>query len=249
MVKSILNRTPALVVLTLAFAAGPAAAFTFTDNFNPPSSLWSNSSGNWTASGGDYYAQQPNNNPEALSYLPFVFTNVSDQMTVTVNNLGDGGILFLAPNNTDYLLNVDGGAGYGQGNRGGNAGNSAYWATAAQPDATFNIVTGVFTPGDTYTLTIKVTNGTFALYNGATELTSFSDSGLTLFKIGLYDDQPNTTTGSGFGAVQSFSNFSISGSTIVPEPSTWAMMASGFFGLGYAACRRRRRANAPRFIA
>jgi hypothetical protein len=247
-VKSILSWTSTVVVLTLAFAAGPAAAFTFTDNFSPPSPLWSNSSGNWTASSGDYYAQQPNNNPEAWSYLPFVFTNASDQMTVTVNNLGDGGILFLAPNNSDYLLNVDGGAGYGQGDRGGDAGNSAYWATAADPSATFNLMTGVFTPGDTYTLTIKVTNGTFALYNGATELTSFSDPGLTRFKIGLYDDQPNTTTGSGSGAVQSFSDFSVSGSTTVPELSTWAMMAPGFSGLGYAAYRRRRQ-NAPRFIA
>lgn len=94
-----------------------------------------------------------------------------------------------------------------------------------------------------------MTNGTFALYDGATELTSFSDPGLTRFKIDLYDDQPNTTTGRGFGAVQSYSDFSISGSTTVPEPSTWAMMASGFSGLGYAAYRRRRRMNAPRFIA
>jgi hypothetical protein len=28
--------------------------------------------------------------------------------------------------------------------------------------------------------------------HGATELTSCSDPGLTRFKVGLYDDQPNT---------------------------------------------------------
>jgi hypothetical protein len=31
----------------------------------------------------------------------------------------------------------------------------------------------------------------------------------------------------------------------VPEPSTWAMMALGFAGLGFAALRRSRRANEP----
>ena len=30
----------------------------------------------------------------------------------------------------------------------------------------------------------------------------------------------------------------------VPEPSTWAMMALGFAGLGYAAFRRRAKARA-----
>ena len=135
------------VVLALAFAPAPAMAFKFSDKFNPPSSAWSDTSGNWTASGGDYYAQQPNNNPEVLSYLPYVFNDVSDRLTVTVNNLGDGGILFLAPEGKNYLLSVIGGSNYGQGSRGGDAGNSAYWATAADPSATFNLVTGVFSPG------------------------------------------------------------------------------------------------------
>ena len=127
----VFGRKFALVALALAFAPAPAMAFKFSDNFNPPSPAWSNASGNWTASGGDYYAQQPNNNPEALSYLPYVFNDVSDRVTVTVNNLGDGGILFLAPSGKNYLLNVLGGFGYGNGARGGGAGNSAYWATAA----------------------------------------------------------------------------------------------------------------------
>jgi PEP-CTERM motif len=247
---SIFGRKLFVVVLALAFAPAPAMAFKFSDKFNPPSSAWSNTSGNWTASGGDYYAQQPNNNPEALSYLPYVFNNVSDRLTVTVNSLGDGGILFLAPKGKNYLLSVIGGSNYGQGSRGGDAGNSAYWATAADPSATFNLVTGVFSPGSTYTLTIKVDDGTFTLYKGATELTSYSDPGLTHFKVGLYDDQPNTTTGSGFGPAQSFSNFHVSGkrgpisgmepfqASAVPEPSTWALLILGFVGLGYAGRRR-----------
>jgi hypothetical protein len=34
------------------------------------------------------------------------------------------------------------------------------------------------------------------------------------------------------------------GSPAVPEPSTWAMMALGFAGLGYAAIRRKTLTNA-----
>jgi PEP-CTERM motif len=170
---------------------------------------------------------------------------------VTVNNLGDGGLLFVAPKGSNYLLSVIGGANYGQGGRGGDAGNSAYWATAADPTAMFGLVTGVFTPGSKYTLTIEVDDGTFTLYRGKTELTSYSDPGLTHFKIGLYDDQPNTTTGNGFGPAQSFSNFSVRGmrgpisemapsvASVVPEPSTWALLILGFAGLGYAGRRRR----------
>jgi len=59
--------------------------FTFTDNFSPPSPLWSNSVGNWTASNGNYFAQSPNNNPVTYSGLPYVFTNSNLVLTVTVN--------------------------------------------------------------------------------------------------------------------------------------------------------------------
>ncbi len=238
------------LVIGSAVSFAPAgvmgATFSFSDDFSPPSAAWSNSTGNWTASGGKYYAQQPNNNPEAISFLPFVFTNASDQVTVTINSLGDGGILFEAPSKTNYLLSVLGGAGYGQGLRGGTAGNSAYWATYANPSATFNLVSPAFNPGSTYTVTIAVVNGLFTLYNdpsgtfdgSSVPLTSYDDPGLSKFQLGLYDDQPNTTTGSGFGPAQSFSTFSVAGT--VPESSTWAMLLLGFAGLGFAGYRSRR---------
>ena len=128
-----MSRLAVAGALGLCLAPISASAFTFTDTFGPPSSQWSNSSGSWTASSGQYYATVPNNNPESWSYLPYVFTNVSDQVTVSVNNFGDGGILFLAPNGTDYILNVLGGLGYGQGNHSAPAGTSDYWATSADP--------------------------------------------------------------------------------------------------------------------
>lgn len=88
------SRRIARSLLTFSFlAATPwawAGTVNFTDSFSPPSSQWSNSTGNWTASGGDYYAQQPNNNPPALTFLPFQLTGYT--LTVTVNNLADAGI-------------------------------------------------------------------------------------------------------------------------------------------------------------
>ena len=88
------------------------------------------------------------------------------------------------------------------------AGNSAYWATYADPSAAFNLAGGAFTPGKTYTLTIAVGNGLFTLYDdpdgkfdgNSILLTSYDDPGLTKFQVGLYDDRPNTTTRSGFRA-------------------------------------------------
>jgi hypothetical protein len=248
-----IRRIISLVGLTVSFvpACAMAGTFSFSDNFSPPSSDWSNSSGNWTASSGQYYAQQPNNSPEALTFLPFVFTNASDQLTVTVNNLGDGGIFFEAPSKNDYLAAVLGGYGYGNGDRGGQAGNSAYWATYACPGCAYNSVSGVFTPGNAYTLTITVVAGLFTLYNdpdgifdGASmALTSFSDPTLTNFQVGLYDNQPDTSPPVGTGPFQKFSNFSVEGNLATPLAPAWTMMLIGLAGLGLVGCRQSRKSG------
>jgi hypothetical protein len=234
-------------------ASGSARAVTFMDNFSPPSSSWINSPGSsWSASSGDYAANTPNNVPPAISYLPIDLTNTNLQVTTTVNALGDGGIVFNIPAGTSSgqpsfgVVLVLGGYGYGDGDRGGNAGNSIYWGTANS--GVNDLVTGVFTPGNNYTITVKVNGDVYSAYNDPdgifdshsvllTQLTYVG--GPTSGYVGLYDNQPNTTTGSGSGTPMSFSNFSLSGVSAVPEASTWAMMIFGFAGIGFMAYRRK----------
>ena len=213
------------LIVSVTASASPV---TFTDNFSPPSSLWSNTTGNWTASGGQYFAQQPNNNPAAVTLLPFDLTGYT--LTVTVNGLGDGGIVVRQNTaGTQSIFLVLGGLGYGQGARGGNAGTAIYWGDSSNPQQ--NQVNGVFVPGDTYMITVTAVGNTFSAFiNGsATPATTITDSiGGSDGRVGLYDDQPNTTTGSGFGTPTTFSNFSLTGTTTatVPEPSAAFLLGS-----------------------
>ncbi len=142
------------LVLTSAFALAlvptNVKAITVTDNFSPPSALWSNSIGNWTGGGGKYFAQAPSNGPETISVLPYVFTNSNLSVTVTVNDLSDGGIrLDSDGTQNNGVVFVLGGNGYGGGNRSGGAGNSAYWAVwhNGVSQQSLSEVDGVFTPG------------------------------------------------------------------------------------------------------
>ncbi len=140
-------------------------------------------------------------------------------MSVTVNNLGDGGI-WLRSDDTgnNGILLVTGGDGYGQGARGGPAGHSLYWHVVQNgvPSSEMDPVSGVFTPGDTYTIRVTVVGNTYSAYlNGsATPATTLVNNVFNSGYVGLYDTQPNTTTGSGFGPAQSFSNFSLSGTLV-----------------------------------
>src|SRR5579875_1487912 len=101
-----------LTIAAAAIAVGsPAIAgnYTFSDSFTPnASSNWSNTTGNWTTSGGTYYAQQPNNDPPAFTQLPFQFTNNGVTVTTNVNALADAGIVFGDPGTNNLVLILGG---------------------------------------------------------------------------------------------------------------------------------------------
>jgi hypothetical protein len=169
--------------------------------------LWSNSSGNWTSSGGKYYAQSPSNSPDTYSGLPFDFTN-NFMLTVTINNLRDEGIWLDSDGtiNNAVLLVL-----------GGNAqrGNWAYWhidqngGQSSPLDINYN----AFTPDLTYTITAIVEGNTYKAYvdpdgvydSNSVLLTTLVSNTYSHGMVGLYDFWPAT----------SFSNFSIT--TIQPS--------------------------------
>jgi YVTN family beta-propeller protein len=185
-------------------AIGGPTPTTFTDNFSPPSTQWSNSIGNWTAVAGEYFAQAPSNGPLIYSGLPYVFTNSNLSLTVTINGLRDEGI-WLDTHGTykNGILLV----------LGGNAqqGNWAYWhiATNGALSAPLDVNTNAFTPDLTYTVTVLITGNTYRAYldpdghydNNSVLLTTLVDSTYSSGHVGLY----------GFYSGSSFSNFSVSG--------------------------------------
>ncbi|MDQ2842493.1 MAG: hypothetical protein M3Y72_15890 [Acidobacteriota bacterium] len=229
----------ALVLVGAAALPASAATVSFSDNFTPsPSPLWNNYAGNWTDTSGQYYAQAPNNNPSTYSGLPYQVTDYT--LTVTLNNLGDARI-WVRGNGTDQLSGsstdangialILGGNGYGQGNRVGNADTSVYWVAPGMGSAV-NELKGVFTPGDAYTIRVTAVGDTFSAYvnNSSTPVTTLVDSSFAYGKVGLYDDQPNGLTRSGFGPPTTFSNFSLQGtvySIATPEPASLLLAIAG----------------------
>lgn len=193
-----------LSVSAPAAVVGPmatSATIQFSDSFTPSaSSKWNNYSGNWVASNGTYAASVPENEPFAISSLPYDLTDLT--VNVTVNNLADGGIwLHSDGTNQNGVILVLGGEGYGQGHRGGAAGNAIYWQVVNNGQGYVggvqDEVDGVFTPGNTYNIKVTVTGDTYSAYiNGAsTPVTTFTDSTFASGDVGLYDDQPNVGSG------------------------------------------------------
>jgi hypothetical protein len=192
-----------------------ADTLTFTDNFSPPSPLWSNSIGNWTGGNGIYFAQAPSNNPETYSGLPFNFTNTNFSLTVTINGLRDEGIWLDTDGtrNNGILLVLGGNA---------QTGNWAYWHSFqnGRHSSPLAVNTNAFTPDGTYTVTVLVNGNTYQAFNdpdgvydaNSVLLTTLVDNTYSSGHVGLYD----------FYSATSFSNFSVEGELVggaaVPGP-------------------------------
>jgi hypothetical protein len=225
--------------VTFITSAARATAFiTFTDDFSPQASaFWSNSTGNWTSASGKYFAQAPSDNPFTYSGLPFDFTNSNFSVTVTIK-VGDSGFWLNTDGTTHSAIGICFGCqGFGHGATGFPAGTAAYWSVINNgSDSTpLNEVDGVFTPGETATVSVLINGNTYQAFkdpNGVFDansvlLTTLVDNTFSHGQFALYD----------FDSFMSFSNFTVSGSLVsgaVPEPSTWAMMLLGFAGLGFA---------------
>jgi len=185
-----------VLVAGTALSTLPArAAIIFQDDFaSGPSPLWANESGAWTASGGSYYATEPNNAPNAYSSLPYNLTAFT--VDFDINSVSDGGIFLRAEPKPGtafgiqgVLLNFKVPAG----------GPRLYWhifsggTTVSEP---LNMTYVDY--GNTPHVHVEVIGDTYAAYiNGATDpVTTFSTSQFPTGRVALYDYSG-----------QSFSNF------------------------------------------
>ncbi len=185
---------------------------TFTDNFNPPSGGWNNMFGDWTAVNGQYYPRHPNNRPYACSALPWDLQDF--EVNVDVNNLTDGGIWLRSDGtNQNGMLLITGGWGYGQGNHSPPAGTLLYFHRVVNgvEGPAYAVTASLFTPGTDHHIRVVVVGNIYAVFvDGAdTPATYLVDGTFTHGRVGLYGDQANTTTASGYGPPQTFSNFSL----------------------------------------
>lgn len=222
--------------LAFALASPVSASVIFSDDFDSGASpLWGNQFGNWTASGGVYFAQSPTNSPLTFSLLPFV---VDDAIVdVDVNGASDGGIWLRAnaDRSTGVILIVGGQS---------HSGRGLYWHIGPNYGTILNPSASLFNQGDNVHVQIVVSGDTYAAYlNGsATPATTLVTSSVASGFVGLYD-----FTGHAFGRQQDFDNFVLS-TAAVPEPFSALLTASGVIALLGGAFVRSRRRLAPKKI-
>jgi hypothetical protein len=215
-----------------------AKSYLFQDNFDTGSSpLWSNSIGNWTTSGGVYYAQQPSTNPLTYTSLPYILTDF--KVSFNVNNIRDGGIFLRSSFNP--LNNHISGVYLVLGGHGG-TGNGMYWQFIHDQNPStssiYNEARNLFTPGITdANIKIVVSGNLYSAYvnNNPIPATTFYNNEFSSGMVALYD----------YGVFsqserQSFDNFKLDGSP-VPLPSAILLLGAG---LGRLVLYRRRKMNA-----
>lgn len=223
------QKSASLVILAVALVVASAgrteAGIIFSDNFTPgPSPLWGNEIGNWTTSGGAYFAQSPSNNPTTYTSLPYSLGDLT--IVEDINKVQDGGIYLHAADSNNGVLLVTGG------NNG--TGTGLYWHIIQNGSfsSPLNEVTGLFTPGvSDIQLTVTVIGDVYSAYiNGSTTpATTLTTSLFPTGKVGLYDFSGQTV-----------SNFVLSTPSAVPEPSSMALLGIGSILLaGFARYRPR----------
>src|SRR5262245_60064761 len=206
-----------LVAFLIVFAATTfaRAATLFFDDFNSGAvPAWSNASGNWTADGGVYRAQQPNNFPNAHSFVSTLPSLTDFSVTVDVNAARDGGIWLRAsdvpgvgPGVTGVLLIFLNDEIHQ---------NTLFWhEVIRRPTPTselvygpeFNTASNQFSGN--FSLRIDVQGNTYSAFvNGSpTPATTFVSNRFTSGYVGLYDDDQDVFPD---GQVQSFDNFRLS---------------------------------------
>jgi len=210
----------------------------FSDDFNSgaASPAWSNTLGNWTADGGVYRAQQPNNFPNAHSFVS-TFPSLTDfSVTVDVNAARDGGIWLRASDVPTSAVGVTGVLLIFLND--GRLPNTLFWHEVTNPQgpefygSEHNIASNQFLGN--FSLRIDVQGNTYSAFmNGSsTPATTFVSNRFTSGYVGLYDHNI-------FGADQSFDNFQLSVS--VPGPIAGAGLPGLILaGVGLLGWWRRR---------
>jgi len=230
----------AISLLTISGKSSLTRAETlFFDDFNSGASpAWSNSVGNWVASGGVYRAQNPSNDPNSYSFVSTLPSLTDFTVTVDINSARDGGIWLRARSDTGtvgvtgVLLiflndalhpNVLFWHEVGQFNAGSNAYGPELNTAANLPLGNFSL--RIVVEGDMYS----------AFVNGSTTpattlITDRFTSGFT----GVYDHDV-------FNGAQSFDNFRV---FETPLPATLPLFATGLGALGLLGWYRKRKAAA-----
>ena len=170
----------ALVLFIWAIAPGLAHASTvFFDDFNSgASAAWGNDTGSWTTAGGTYFAQTPNNYPNAHS---FVSTLSLTDATITTDVLGstDGGVWIRAANDASGI--------------GANGillvtrSNQLYWHVVIGGSYGAIFDSAPINVGPNYTLRIEAVGNTYSAYVNNTFTTQLVSNAFTTGMVGLYD--------------------------------------------------------------
>jgi len=173
----------ALVAMSLPGLACAQGIPVFFDSFDDaPSPLWSNSRGNWTASGGEYFAQAPTNQPPTVTSVPFALSDLD--LEVDVRAVSDGGIwLHLNEAEDSGILLVTGGWGH--------SGTGFYIHVMENNSYSppLNQTPSLFSQGDDLHLLIRIRGPVYSLYlNGSqSPVMEYTHSTTLIGRIGLYD--------------------------------------------------------------